>query len=52
MLFYIYFVCLIICIQPNKAYLVLEDGQQFQGYSFGAEKSSPGEVVFNTGLTG
>tara|TARA_B100001248_G_scaffold241870_1_gene208901 strand:+ start:9760 stop:10842 length:1083 start_codon:yes stop_codon:yes gene_type:complete len=35
-----------------KAYLILEDGTNFQGDSFGSEKQSLGEVVFNTGLTG
>ncbi len=39
-------------IQPKKAYLVLEDGKSFQGYSFGKERSMAGEVVFNTGLVG
>ncbi|CAH1789870.1 unnamed protein product [Owenia fusiformis] len=38
--------------KPTKAYLILEDGKQFQGYSFGKEISAAGEVVFNTGLTG
>lgn len=37
---------------PTKAYLVLEDGKRFQGYSFGSEQSCAGEVVFNTGLVG
>lgn len=39
-------------LQPTRAYLVLEDGKRFPGYSFGAEKSMAGEVVFNTGLVG
>jgi carbamoyl-phosphate synthase (ammonia) len=38
--------------KPGKAYLVLEDGHRFQGYSFGEPVSSAGEVVFNTGLVG
>ncbi|XP_006824146.1 carbamoyl-phosphate synthase [ammonia], mitochondrial-like [Saccoglossus kowalevskii] len=38
--------------KPTTASLVLEDGRKFEGYSFGAEKSMPGEVVFNTGLVG
>lgn len=38
--------------QPGKAYLVLEDGHRFQGYSFGEPSSGAGEVVFNTGLVG
>jgi len=32
--------------------LVLEDGTEFNGYSFGYEKSASGEVVFNTAMTG
>lgn len=32
--------------------LVLEDKSVFYGYSFGAEKSISGEVVFNTGMVG
>ena len=32
--------------------LILEDGTEFQGYSFGAKKSIAGEVVFNTAMTG
>jgi carbamoyl-phosphate synthase small subunit len=36
----------------KKAYLVLEDGTVMKGKAFGAEKSSMGEVVFNTGMTG
>ena len=39
-------------INPKCAKLVLEDGSVFQGYSFGAKKSSAGEVVFNTGMVG
>lgn len=34
------------------AKLILEDGSVFVGKSFGAERESFGEVVFNTGLTG
>ena len=36
----------------KKAILVLEDGSQFEGWSFGAEKEVAGEVVFNTAMTG
>jgi len=36
----------------KEAILILEDGSTFKGYSFGAEKSTTGEVVFNTGMTG
>ena len=32
--------------------LVLKDGSVFEGFSFGAEKSVNGEVVFNTGMVG
>jgi len=35
-----------------QAKIVLEDGRIFQGSSFGAEKETSGEVVFNTSLTG
>jgi carbamoyl-phosphate synthase small subunit len=34
------------------ARLLLEDGTEFSGYSFGYEKSCSGEVVFNTGMVG
>ena len=36
----------------KKAILKLEDGSEFQGLSFGYEKSISGEVVFNTSMTG
>ncbi len=36
----------------KKAYLVLEDGHVFEGYSFGADIKSVGELVFNTGAVG
>ncbi len=32
--------------------LLLEDGSEFKGYSFGAERSVAGELVFNTAMTG
>jgi len=32
--------------------LYLEDGTEYSGYSFGAEVSVSGEVVFNTGMVG
>lgn len=38
--------------QSEKAYLMLADGQVFEGRSFGAEGTVIGEVVFTTGLTG
>ncbi|WAR14414.1 PYR1-like protein [Mya arenaria] len=36
----------------GKAKLVLENGDVFEGTSFGAELSVPGEVVFQTGMVG
>ena len=36
----------------KKAILVLEDGSVYEGYSFGAETTTYGEVVFNTSMTG
>ncbi len=36
----------------KKIKLVLEDGTVLEGFSFGAEKSAAGEVVFNTGMVG
>ena len=36
----------------KKAKLVLENGEEFKGFSFGAEHSASGEVVFNTGMVG
>lgn len=36
----------------KKIKLILEDGKEFNGYSFGFEKSVSGEVVFNTAMTG
>lgn len=35
-----------------KARLILEDGSEFHGYSFGYQKNTNGEVVFNTGMVG
>lgn len=35
-----------------KAKLILEDGTEFIGYSFGYEINTNGEVVFNTGMVG
>ncbi len=37
---------------PAAIKLVLEDGKEFTGTSFGFEKSVSGEVVFNTAMTG
>lgn len=36
----------------KAAVLILEDGTEFEGFSFGAEKSVSGEVVFNTAMLG
>lgn len=36
----------------EKAFLILEDGKTFSGYSFGAPGSCFGEIVFNTGMAG
>lgn len=36
----------------KPALLVLADGTTYRGYSFGANRTVVGEVVFNTGMTG
>jgi len=36
----------------QKVFLELEDGQVYQGFSFGAEKNVSGELVFQTGMVG
>jgi len=36
----------------KRAILVLEDGSVYEGYCFGAESGTYGEVVFNTSMTG
>jgi len=36
----------------KKAILVLEDGSVYEGEAFGAETTTYGEVVFDTGMTG
>ncbi len=38
--------------REKRAYLALEDGSIYRGYSVGAEVDKLGEVVFNTGLSG
>jgi carbamoyl-phosphate synthase small subunit len=38
--------------ERKAAKLILEDGQEFHGFSFAKEKSIDGEVVFNTGMVG
>lgn len=37
---------------PKPAILALQDGTIFEGISIGADGMSPGEVVFNTSMTG
>ena len=39
-------------INKNSAKLILKDGAEFAGESFGAKKSIAGEVVFATGMVG
>ena len=36
----------------RQAILILEDGTQFAGWSFGSDEEAVGEVVFNTAMTG
>ena len=36
----------------QEARLILDDGTEFYGWSFGYEKETVGEVVFNTAMTG
>ena len=36
----------------NKVYLLLENGDVFEGKSFGAQGRASGEAVFTTGMTG
>ena len=39
-------------MKEKTAKLILEDGSEFTGFSFGAENSIAGEIVFNTGMVG
>lgn len=39
-------------MEPRAGYLLLEDGERFDGISVGAESAGLGEVVFNTSMTG
>ena len=39
-------------LEYKKVKLILENGLEFEGFSFGAERSTSGEVVFNTGMVG
>ena len=36
----------------KRAKLILDDGTEFCGWTFGAAKNVSGEVVFNTAMTG
>ncbi len=36
----------------RRARLILKDGTEFQGFSFGAPVSVAGETVFQTGMVG
>ncbi len=38
--------------EKKRASLLLEDGSEFKGFSFGAETSTCGEVVFSTAMVG
>ncbi len=38
--------------QKIKAKLILDDGSQYEGFSFGYQGSAAGELVFNTAMTG
>ncbi|MDR1566289.1 MAG: glutamine-hydrolyzing carbamoyl-phosphate synthase small subunit [Treponema sp.] len=38
--------------KARQARLVLEDGSEYSGWSFGKARSQAGEVVFNTSMTG
>ena len=38
--------------KEKNSKLILEDGTEYAGISFGAERSISGEVVFNTGMVG
>lgn len=38
--------------EPKLVTLELKDGSAYQGYSFGADKSVAGELVFQTGMVG
>jgi carbamoyl-phosphate synthase small subunit len=39
-------------IEKKQIKLILEDGTEFSGFSFGSEQSVAGEVVFNTSMVG
>ena len=35
----------------KKVYITLENGKEFEGYSFGADREVVGELDFTTGMT-
>ena len=39
-------------VEMKKAYLILQNGKVFEGWSIGAEGETIGEVVFSTSMTG
>lgn len=39
-------------MKPYNKKIVLENGQEFYGYGFGAEKEAVNEIVFNTSMVG
>jgi carbamoyl-phosphate synthase small subunit len=41
-----------VAAKRHKAALILEDGTELKGWSFGAANPASGEVVFNTGMVG
>ena len=39
-------------MKPFDKKLVLENGQEFYGYGFGADKEVINEIIFNTSMVG
>jgi carbamoylphosphate synthase small subunit len=39
-------------MNKHKLKLILEDGTEYEGLSFGADTETDGEVVFSTGMVG
>ena len=39
-------------MKKKKVYITLQNGEVFQGYRFGAEGDTMGEMVFSTGMVG
>jgi carbamoyl-phosphate synthase small subunit len=48
----IYFEGIMVKESTKIAKLILEDGSEFKGWSFGKERAQAGEVVFTTGMVG